>query len=122
MSTGQPRLDPPRAARPCPRAVQCPRAAPPTPPPAAVPAAALAAVAPTLTRLSRKVAAFCTFVSASEQRRKSASKTSGKTCRKVSRVDLACAEGVCGVGWSQGGVCGGPAFQGGLVQPADVAQ
>lgn len=47
-----------------------------------------------MTRLSRKVAAFCTLVSASEQRRKRASKTSGKTCRNVSRVDLA---------WSRGG-------------------
>lgn len=44
----------------------------------------------TLTRLSRKEAAFCTLASASEHRRNSASNTSGKTCRKCSRVLLAC--------------------------------
>jgi hypothetical protein len=44
----------------------------------------------TFTKLSKNEAAFCTFVSASEHRRNRDSKTSGNTCRKESRVDLAC--------------------------------
>lgn len=57
---------------------------------------------------SRKAAAFCTLASASEQRRNSASKTSGKTCRKASRVDLACGNEGRGRGRGRGRATGGP--------------